>query len=363
MTLIAAFPLHGVPVLIGDLLITATAEANSSSFLPTAPEAAAQLPGQIGARVAGARKKVHLIGSSLSVAWCGSMLAASRVIGKLHERFSSSKATIKTLTNELAQLTEYQEERFAVHIVGWVIDPAPVCFRWNSMWPTELFIDDSHFDGTGEEMFSEILSEQRHASGFGPGVATAVEAAAFTLLAKASRLIDKEIWSGETLRNRFGYCYELAVFDGSVFRYVDQITYLTWEITTDPIRGGYHYFFGPTLIKYRSMGEYSIVQTTHQEGGKATATHVDLITPVHDTMRSLDARSLGRQSIQSTYYCNFLRYEINPAQIVTGPFVTHTSDRALMGHDIKDGKDFLWLNMANINDALGNISSKSGTSA
>ena len=114
MTVVAAFPLYGVPVLVGDLLVTADADANSPSFLPTAPETAARLPEQIRARVAGTQKKVHLIGSNLAVAWCGSKLAASRVIYQLHKTFSSTRATVRTLTNELARITVYQDELFSV---------------------------------------------------------------------------------------------------------------------------------------------------------------------------------------------------------------------------------------------------------
>ena len=118
MTVVAAFPLYGVPVLVGDLLVTADAEADSPPFLPTAPDAAARLPEQIGARIAGTQKKVHLIGSNLAVAWCGSKLAASRVIRHLHETFSSARATVRALTNELARITDYQDEPFSVQIIG-----------------------------------------------------------------------------------------------------------------------------------------------------------------------------------------------------------------------------------------------------
>ncbi len=353
MTVIAAFPLYDVPALIGDLLVTARSAEEAHSYLPTAPEAAARLPEQIGARIAGARKKVHLIGSKLAVAWCGSQLAASGVIRRLHEAFSSTPATARALTNKFAGIDDYQGDRLAVHIIGWLIDPAPMCFRWNSMWPAELFFADSHFDGSGEEVFAGVLSERPHASAFGPGITSPAEAAAFFLLAKISKLIDKEIWSGETLRNRFGYGYEVVIFDGSAFRYIDQVSYLTWEVSLDSKHDGYHYRLGPTMVKYRSMGEYSIVQTTHQEGGSARTTHVDVVTPVHDAMPTLDPRSVGRQPIQSTYYCNFLRYAISPTQIITGPFVTHASDQTLMGHEIRDGRDFLWLNLGRVNDALG----------
>jgi hypothetical protein len=353
MTVIAAFPVFGVPALVGDMLVTAPATKDAQSFLRTAPSAAARMPEQIGARVAGTRKKVHLIGSNLAVAWSGSEFAASRVMRRLYETFSSSPATERALADELGKIDNYQDDRFAVHLIGWVIDSVPLCFRWNSMWHSQIFRADSHFEGSGEDVFRGVLSEQPSGPAFGPGVASSKEAAVLFLLAKLSKLIDKEIWTGETLRNCFGYCYEIAIFDGSAFQYVDQISYLTWQIRRDSEAGGYHYRFGPTLIKYRSVGEYSIVQVSRQEGERPGHTDVNTVTSVHNTMPGLDPASLGRQSIEASYYCNFLRYTATHGQIITGPFVTHASDQNLMGHKkMSDGKDFMWLNMAAINDSL-----------
>lgn len=353
MTVVAAFAVHGVPVLFGDLLLTSNAGPESQSHLPTNPTVSASMPSDIGARVVGARKKVHLIGNKLAVAWSGSFMAASSVLAELNAKFSSMNSDVSELEAELSQITMYSDGIFAVNLIGWVIDPHPRCFRWNSMWPAELFFEDAHFDGSGARMFLDTLSPVGQLSGMGPGVESAEEAATLTLLAKASKLMDNEIWSGETIRNRFGYCYEIAFYDGSKFRYVEQIAYLTWEVGVDPVRKGYAYRVGPVLLKYRNMGEYSVVQTTRFADGKPAETHVDLITPAYSHMPQLDPTSLGRIPIESDFYCNFLRYRLNSQTSFTGPFVTAASDQTRMGHKLKDGKDFFWLNMASVNETLG----------
>lgn len=353
MTVVAAFPLHGVPILLGDLLITANASVGSPSFLPTSPHLSGNLPEKVGARVAGACKKVHLIGPTLAVAWSGWQLAASQILGRLNEAFSKTPATKETLAGVLAKLVDYEDERFSLHLVGWVVDSAPTCFRWNSMWPQEIFVADSHFDGSGEDVFSNLLREKLHASAFGPGIGTPAEAAVFAVLAKASKLMEKEVSTGETLSHRFGYGYEVAYFEAGMFRYVDEVTYLMWEVVANRGTGTYGCRLGPTIMKYRNFGEFSIVQTTQLMRDQAEVTYVDLITPVHKTLLDIDPHALGRQPLRSAYYCNFLDYSIEGSGNVRGTFVTHVSDQTFMGHEIRDGKDFLWLNMANINDAIG----------
>lgn len=351
MTLIAAFPVHGVPVLVGDLLLTADADEGSQSFLPTVPEAAARLPETIGARVAGVTKKVHLIGTRLAVAWCGRRFVASAVIRRLYEEFSSSEATTERLTDILASFIDNQDENISIQLIGWIVDPIPRCFRWNSMWPSELFFNDADFDGSGENMFRETLNLPREArASYGHGISSPQEAA-FYLLAKTSNLVAREIWTADTLANRFGYCYDIAIFDGARFRYLDQIAYFTWQVTADLMRGGHHFQFGPTLIKYSNPGEYSIVQTTHLAGPE-TGTHVDLVTPVHDALLGLDPATLGRQPLRSTYYCNFLRYSVGQ-QVITGSFVTHASDQTIMRHEVRGGLDNFSLDMARVREVLG----------
>ncbi len=354
MTLVAAFCRDGVPFLIGDMLVTATATGASHSYLATAPSVAAALPEELGFRVAETRKKVHIVGPNLAVAWCGSKLAASDVIGRLFKDFSASRPSIDDLQDKLGAITDYAYEATGMYLIGWIVGEAgPICFRWNSMWPSEVFPSDSHFDGSGEDMFKQVLLEEPDLSGSDTISDSPIGTASLFLLAKLSKLMAIESWDGGTLRKRFGYGYEIVFFDGEHFRYIDEIAYLTWDVATGPDRVGHNYSVGPTLVKYKSMGAFSIMQTTHIHAPNGIETYLDLVTPVHDQMKTLNAESIGMQPVQATYYCNFLRYRTGIDEVYTGSFVTHSSVRTFMGHDIRDGKDYFWLNMKLVRDAMG----------
>lgn len=351
MTIVAAFRVEGIPVLIGDMLITSIANNKESNFLPTQPYFSKNLPNDTGRRVCGARKKVHLINSKLVIGWAGSLHAASRVLVKLNNLFASKRATRKTLESALTSINDYTEEIWNVHIIGWILDGEPHCFRWNSGYPSEVFYHHSHFEGSGENTFIETLAEPAK-SGLGHGVDSPELAAQLVSLAKISKLIDKEIWTGVTLRESFGYCYETIYLDGDKFRFIEDVTYLMWEIGKEG-GAGYHYRAGPLIVKYKSAGKFSIVQTSHLFGDLTNTTHVDFITPVFDEMKTLDAKKLGRQSLGSDYYCNFMRFNYRDGNVATGPLVVHSSDTDLMWYEQKDSKDYFFLNMKNIAEAMG----------
>ena len=153
MTVVAAFRTCGTPILVGDLLITADANNEENSFLPTSPAAAASLPKDICARIAGTRKKVHLFGGSVAIAWSGSWLAASSVLKALKDFSNGSEVDSNTLTAFFAQQTGWEEDRVSVVLTGWLVKPGLLCFRWNSSWPHEVFFDDRFFD----ECRSDVL--------------------------------------------------------------------------------------------------------------------------------------------------------------------------------------------------------------
>lgn len=350
MTIVAAFRAQGIPVLIGDMLITSLADNKESNFLPTQPYFSKSLPHETGRRVCGARKKVHLINDKLVIGWAGSLHAASRVLAKLNNLFASEKATRETLEKALTSINDYTEEIWNVHVIGWIFDGEPHCFRWNSGYPSEVFFHHSHFEGSGENTFLETFTAHTNLYA-GPGVDSPELVAQMGCLAMISKLIDKEIWTGVTLKESFGYCYEVIYLDGDEFRFVDEVAYPMWEIKKE--RAGYWYRAGPLIVKYKNVGKFSVVQTSHLYGELANSTHLDMVTPVFDEMKTFDVAKLGRQSLASDYYCNFMRFEYKDGNVFTGPLVVHSSSVELMCHEQKDGKDSFSLNMKKIAEAFG----------
>ena len=184
MTLIAGLHNLGAPILLGDLLITAqTNDPAARSFLPTSA-AAASLPAK-GFRVAGTRKKVHIVNPRLAVAWAGSQLAASILFKDLHDL--KAPTSRNELERTLSRHTEFTRAT-SVHLIGWLVEGEPRCFRWNSEWPHELFVADSHIEGSGENLLRDVMNLDGHIADMGPGVERGDERASLIALAKCSKL-------------------------------------------------------------------------------------------------------------------------------------------------------------------------------
>ena len=337
MTLVAAFRAQGIPVLVGDMLVTANPQPGERSYLPTHPEAAAAMPEKLGRRIVGSKKKVHILSPGLAVAWSGSELGARTALKELAQ---TRPGTLDEVRRVLAAIQHLKGESEYVHVIGWIHDGAPHCFRWNSAWPSEIYYDESHVDGSGERLLRIIFDEQVLGRGLGPGL-TPIESACLLVLSKCARLIEEEAWSAATLAESFGYCYEIAILDDRGFRYIDEITYLLWHLRRDAEGPGHFYTPSPIMLKYKSIGMASVVQT-HRTDGKPNV--FDLVTSVFDSLPSVDPSDIGIFSLASPYYCSLVRYE-QSGDVLTCSFVNGAEDPVWVTHERKDGKDHFHLKM------------------
>jgi hypothetical protein len=96
MTLVAAFKINGVPVIVADMLITDEPGTGPHNYLPTRPVSAD--PGPTERRRSGARRKVSLFGNNLIVAFTGTVNAGSTLFADLERRFVNSTATADQLS-------------------------------------------------------------------------------------------------------------------------------------------------------------------------------------------------------------------------------------------------------------------------
>lgn len=133
MTLIAAFRSYGVPALIGDLLISD------------------------GSR----RKKVQIIADRLAIAWTGHLVAAQAVVKALQAELGTRSPTRKILESILTNPTFASElGSWHVTLIGWIVEGTTAhCFRWNSLYPIEVFYGDPMYDGSGDFEAQRFLGD------------------------------------------------------------------------------------------------------------------------------------------------------------------------------------------------------------
>jgi hypothetical protein len=303
MTLLAAFQNCETPILLGDFLLTS--------------------PGQIGSR-----KKVHLISPNLVVGWTGNRLSARLVLRDLHAEFAGQNVTRIALENFLTRYPTADLSSLEVRLVGWVVDGEAKCFLWNSLYPTELFYEGSHFDGSGAAAF-EMLLNQRSII-VDATAATRTEQAIKFALIKSGKLIAKEIMIDIDAVAGFGFGFEILYFDGKQFRFVDNVLYSAFDVFLNVKTSEISTVFLGGIVKYRSFENYSVIQMSFPV---ENLTKLFAMTAVFDDMPDLkdripeiDTSKNEKFSLVSDYYCIYYRLFASDGLTTNGVMIYCPSD-------------------------------------
>jgi hypothetical protein len=280
MTLVAAFAIEGVPVMLGDLLITDEPSGLPHQFLPTRPDlsnASAKERRRIGVR-----RKVLVLGDRLIIGFTGSVAAGSILFQELHRQFCKKTPSSDELSFAL-RLHNIQLSGIA-SVVGWLADPQPRCFTWSAKAGAQLQWCTHAVLGSGAKHFSRsILSADHvgHSKNFTPA-----EFARFVAITKATRVLGDELGPAGTLKNAYGYCLEVATWSGETFEFEPSLTFSFFNALIGP---GHSNRIQPVLVRiYRHHDRFSIVQTAFlgdtvgPDGSVGKHVYVDYATGLHD---------------------------------------------------------------------------------
>jgi hypothetical protein len=299
MTLVAAFKISGIPVLLGDFLLTDEIAGKNHIFLPTVPQLRRAANDQ--RRVCGLRKKIHKVGERLVVGFTGGVAPGVELMKRLIIRFGASEPSVESLRAFLAD--EEFPRKSETALVGWICDKRPLCFRWNGKEPEVFRIVDSAFDGSGARHFQEEVMPA-HQTGKSDAIRTAFDNAMYVAVTKIGKILLQEILNGRTIDHAYGFGGEILIWDGARFAYVANVAFAFWNVI---VRSDDALWFSPRHIAaYRNYGKYSVLQITHigpkenpAEGLESKETYVQVITPMDDEMASFEPSSVGRQSLES----------------------------------------------------------------
>jgi hypothetical protein len=305
MTLVAAFKISGVPVLLGDFLLTDNIARKNHIFLPTAPHLAKRAATRGGRRICGLRKKIHKIGERLVVGFTGSLHPGAVLIRRLHKRFGRCEITIPDLKQFLAK--EQFPRKSETELIGWVWENRTLCFHWRGKAPEQFSIVNSIFTGSGARHFqNEVMHTDQ--KGLSEEIQTAVDKAVYVGTCQAGKVLLQELIHARNIDHAYGFGAEIIVWDGGRFRYVENIAYGFWNILVRQ-DNSLQVAFSNVAAVYRNFDEYSVMQITHlgpkknpAECLEAKDTYVQVITPIYDDMKSFDVRSVGRQSFESNLW-------------------------------------------------------------
>jgi hypothetical protein len=289
VTAIAGFRSFGIPVLIGDFLVTEPTEATGES---------------------GLRKKLAVISDNCAVAWTGHLLAADSVIKRIQAGTNGRSITLESIYAILTDPATSEMGVQSVRLIGWVIDDSGQhCFSWNSQNAHTVLPGAPVFEGSGAASIQQLVGN----IGVGPVHDESGEAPdpALAALQITTRLMNDELSSKTKFELEFGFAYEVAFVRNHRFHYADNILYLaiSWELDQAGRYKGCT--FVGSLYKYRVNDTFTQIHvynpTTH-----AQKRHV--VEPVGFYSRKLGDEMAQRLATEprefpwdSDYYCIFLQ--------------------------------------------------------
>jgi hypothetical protein len=284
MTLIGAFKAYGIPILIGDFLISSRGQR------------------------AGSRKKVERLRPNLVIGWTGHLLAAEHVLRGLRDDLKHSPPSRQWLEQHL---TTYKTgDLLDLRLIGWIVDDDQDCFSWSSWWPQEVFYGAPSYDGSGQHFIERMAGPGEMHDTSDPTIVDkdrALEAS----LSIAANLMSAEILAGPYFQSLgFGHAYEILYLDKGQFQYATSILYLVLTYELDERGKVLNRNISGSLYKYHTFNEHSVIDIYDPEQHTHT---IDIITApgVQNTSKtqqlinSFNDRSYHFPSA-SDYYCIFL---------------------------------------------------------
>jgi hypothetical protein len=304
MTMIAAFPLRGIPVLIGDFLLTDNQTNSKHLFFPTRPGHQNKKPSEKSGRVAGMRKKIHKISERLVVGFTGDLRPGEKLMKALIKQFGDKRLTKDELEKFLSEIVITDKHK--TKLVGWIWENRPLCFEWKGSAPNKVEIVASTFSGSGGEHFrNEIMKVDSF--GF-EGVKTELEKAIYIAVAQVGKIFCSELMGASNLDYAYGGGAEIILWDGSKFLYVDNIVYAFWNALINE-DNSLIFSFGNVSAVYKNFDKFSILQVNvigphigpHSAiiGVESINTYSNLITPINDTMPNYKAHKIGQLSFDA----------------------------------------------------------------
>lgn len=285
MTLVAAFRINNVPVILGDMLITGEPGTGPHNYLPTRPDLTKSRSAE--RRRVGTRRKVLLLGKNFIIAFTGDVDAGAILFSDLHRRFAQQTPTEDSLSFAL-RLHNIQLSRRA-SVVGWLAAPEPRCFTWSARPGATLEWNTHAILGSGARHFEQSILPIHHFDS--AGFSEPSELASFVAITKAAGVLSNELSDAGTLQNYYGYGLDVAAWSNGAFTFQKKISFSFYNVlllSDGKIR------IQPVMLRlYEHHDRYSLLQTNFlqnvsgPDGSIGLHTCVDMVTSLHDDCQDL----------------------------------------------------------------------------
>lgn len=243
MTLIAAFFIDEIPVLVGDVLISRiSGEENSNQPAPTIPLATVQDSYEVfepgwGCEITGVCQKINIISENLVIAWAGVHAAANIVISELKRRSLVEKLNRNEIQTFFEMINSDINDWMAsleVAFIGYVVDQEGIHFfdyAFNGIEHTR--IESPRYGsvtayGTGASDLAEIILQSQRRVSEATDNLSAIDNAIIESLTICGFLFCYEMATSRTFYHFYGGAYEISIYIENRFDKLNDVTYLFW---------------------------------------------------------------------------------------------------------------------------------------
>lgn len=264
MTLVAALQAHGVPILMGDLMITGTGRSST-------------------------RRKIMRLRPNFAIGWSGALIAATTLLRDLDEQLPPN-VTVHEFQSAL-QRSAHEIGCLELQLAGWILEDESTAFMWDSSYPQELVTGKRFLIGSGTGVLWPFL-ESQSLDGPHPTHSSAVEHASFQALTVVGNLMKSDLSDRATQRQSgFGVAYDLLIAAGGRFRYVSPVVYAAMATEVDHTGriGKISRPWGVGLV--RNVGEHTVCQIGRNTEGNMD---IDLISPPFSRLTETSRQRLER---------------------------------------------------------------------
>ena len=224
-------------------------------------------------------------------------MAAEPAIAALYARFEGRHVTRGELEAALRAVPRYSG---GCQLAGWLMDEQPSAFVWKE---GSLNLQPEAIIGSGSDWFRSEVELPREGGTIGTNLAPEdVPATVCRTLTSIGSARFQEILFQKDWDRTWGEAYDVVVFNGHKFDWLDSVLYVGWDLYVDSTGNVVHTYQAPVSWKTEFVHGCTIIYAGSPKEGRLTVS-----PPIH---RKVDDGPLRRRTftMKATWYVNYFRF-------------------------------------------------------
>lgn len=367
MTLIAQIYVDGIPVVLGDLLVTGAKKSTKKVRLPSSDCFNEEILTKRRVHIKGLVQKINILSDRLVVCFSGDGEQArdvAEIFGTIANSSSlDEELLIKTFdTIELNRKDRLQG--FGILTTPSEDDPDLFKYEIFRFGVDKKFCGSfglSTIAGSGERQFLQILEQLNSCVGNLIQTSEDKYQNAEKLCSGIScSIIGQEFLDGHNLLEKWGGGIETLSFRNGAFTKTNNTIYLFWRFV-ETKKGGGSLILEPRFLKYEYWDDLLLIRTVeiiNRKGQKIQRDEIDIVTPVLADCDNIDFSKIPAINFNCTTLSSFVVIENEVDCLVHVKFDSNGLD--LFKYTNENGKCVISVHGSLIDELISLISNRSG---